>query len=81
LRVAVLTTSSVSSLRPTICANALVDLRLGLVVAPAEAAPDASERLLGLGEGALAGGSNLAPLFGGVDVGDPDLKWRPVVGV
>ena len=50
--------------------DARVDLLAGLVVAPAEAALDARERVLGLGQRALAGGGDLARLLGGVDVGD-----------
>ena len=61
--------------------DARVDLAAGLVVAPAEAALDARERVLGLGQRALAGGGDLALLFGGVDVGDAQRERLAGLGV
>ena len=61
--------------------DARVDLAAGLVVAPAEAALHARERVLGLGQRALSGGGDLALLLGGVDVGDAQRECRAGLGV
>jgi hypothetical protein len=62
-------------------ADAPLDLGLGLVVAPAEAACDAAELLFGLGERALPGGGELARVFGGVDVGDAEATRLAGLGI
>ena len=48
----------------------VVDLLVGLVVAPAEAVADSGERVFGGGQGAVAGVGDGGGLLGGPDVGD-----------
>ena len=54
---------------------------LGRIVAPAEPALDATESVLGFGEGALARRADLALLLGGMDVGDAPVPPLAGLGV
>ena len=56
----------------------VVDLFFGLVVAPAETVADSGERVLGLGQGAVAGVGDGGGFFGGPDVGDAQPVGGPV---